>query len=315
MRSLIFVCLLAVPTFAAEPTHTVTPADYASVSAITEIAVSPDGKHVAYALATWDKAEDNRKSDVWIVRADGLGKPARVTFDRANDRNLKWAGNKQIHFLSNRKKPGETKAPYDGTSQVWQVKLTMVKGEIGGEFFQESSEPRAVTKVEGGVTGFDYSEEGSLFYTLDKNHSDEDEFAKLRAKYDKVEYGHGVRKVSELHKLDLSTWRTEKLIGETRYIRSFAATRDGKKIAMVSAFDDTVVKSEGESRVDVWEAGKVVTPPTDAYRKNSKNSPYAWLENLCWNSNGTRFAFTAVHDAFPSEVIVGSVESEKWSTN
>ena len=56
--------------------------------------------------------------------------------------------------------------------------------------------------------------------------------------------------MSEIHKLDLGTWRTEKVVDEERYIRSFAATRDGKKIAMVSAFDDTVVKSEGESRVD-----------------------------------------------------------------
>ena len=77
--------------------------------------------------------------------------------------------------------------------------------------------------------------------------------------------------MSEIHKLDLGTWRTEKVVDEERYIRSFAATRDGKKIAMVSAFDDTVVKSEGESRVDVWADGKVVTPLIDAYRKNPKN--------------------------------------------
>jgi dipeptidyl aminopeptidase/acylaminoacyl peptidase len=80
----------------------------------------------------------------------------------------------------------------------------------------------------------------------------------------------------------------------------------------VSAFDDTVVKSEGESRVDVWEDGKIVTPPTDAYRKNPKNSPYAWLENLCWNAEGSAFAFTAIHDAFPGEVVVGRRVGSEW---
>jgi len=75
-----------------------------------------------------------------------------------------------------------------------------------------------------------------------------------------------------------------------------------------------VVKSEGESRVDIWEAGKVTTPPTDAYRKNPKNSPYAWLENLCWNPSGTRFAFTAVHDAYPAEIVIGSYEGSQWFT-
>ena len=103
-------------------THDVTPADYAGISTITEIAVSPDGKQVAYALAVWDKPEDNRKSDVWIVPTDGKGKPAKLTFDRANDHKLKWsADGKQIYFLSNRKKASEVKPPFDGSSQVWRI--------------------------------------------------------------------------------------------------------------------------------------------------------------------------------------------------
>ncbi|MEO2091092.1 MAG: prolyl oligopeptidase family serine peptidase, partial [Gemmataceae bacterium] len=120
--------------------------------------------------------------------------------------------------------------------------------------------------------------------------------------------------VSEIHRLDVTSWRVERVVAEKRYVREFVVTQDGKKIAMISAFDDTVVKSEGESRVDVWEAGKVVTPPTDAYRKNPKNSPYAWLENLCWSLDGSRFAFTAIHDAYPAEVIVGSEGGSLWTT-
>ena len=267
MRSIIVLFLLAVPAFAQERTHDVTPADYAGVSAITEIAVSPDGKHVAYALAVWDKAEDNRKSDVWVVATDGKGKSVKLTFDRANDRHIKWsAAGDALYLLGNRKREAEKKAPYDGSTQIWRVKLASIRGNNGLPI--EGGEPKAMTREAGGVTDYDYAPAAdAIFFTTDKEHADQDEFAKLRAKT-KVEYGHGVRKVSEIHKLDLGTWRTEKVVDETRYIRSFAATRDGKKIAMVSAFDDSVVKSEGESRVDVWADGKVVTPPTDAYRKN-----------------------------------------------
>ena len=302
MRSLIVLFLIAMPAFAQERTHAVTPADYASISAITEIAVSPDGKQVAYALAVWDKAEDNRRSDVWIVATNGSGKPTKLTFDRANDHKLKWsADGKQIYFLGNRKKASEVKPPFDGSSQVWRIAA------------DGSGEVKAITREGGGVCGYDYAPKAdALFFSKDKEHADQDEFAKLRAKT-KVEYGHGVRKISEIHKLDLTTWRVEKMVDDTRYVREFVVTQDGKKIAMVSAFDDTVVKSDGESRVDVWEAGKVVTPSTDAYRKNPKNSPYAWLENLCWNPEGSKFAFTAVHDAFPAEVIVGVAQSETWS--
>jgi len=301
MRVLLLALLLSSPLFAQQRTHDVVPEDYFSLNTIFEIAVSPDGKYVAYVLGTWDKAEDNRKSDLWVIGTDGKGKPAKLTFDRANDRHPKWsADGKHLYFLGNRKREAEKKPPYDGTTQVWRIDAA------GGEV-------KPITREVGGVSGYDYAAKAdAVFFSKDKEHADQDEFAKLRAKA-KLEYGHGVRQVSEIHKLDVTTWRTEKLVDDTRYVREFAVTQDGKKIAMVSAFDDTVVKSEGESRVDIWEAGKVTTPPTDAYRKNPKNSPYAWLENLCWSPNGEHFAFTAVHDAYPAEIVVGSQDSSQWT--
>src|SRR5262245_47067971 len=90
-HALIALILIATPACAAERTHDITPADYFSLATITEIAVSPDGKHVAYALATWDKADDLRKSDLWLAATDGQGKPRRLTFDRANDQHPKWS--------------------------------------------------------------------------------------------------------------------------------------------------------------------------------------------------------------------------------
>ncbi len=296
--ALVGLLLLVAPLVAQERTHAVTPDDYFTLNSITEIAVSPDGKEVAYTLAVWDKAEDNRKSDLWVIATDGRGKPVKLTFDRANDRKLKWsADGTSIYFLGNRKREAEKKPPYDGSTQVWRISV-------------DGGDPKAITREVGGVSGYDYAAKAdAIYFSKDKEHADEDEFAKLRAKA-KLEYGHGVRKVSEILKLDLTAWRTEKVVDDTRYVREFAVTQDGDKLAMISAFDDTVVKSEGESRVDVWTARMGVrTPKTDAYRKNPKNSPHAWLENLCWNPNGTRFAFTAVHDAFPAEVIVGDSDT------
>jgi hypothetical protein len=308
---LLLLVLLAQPAFAQERTHDVTPDDYFTLNTITEIAVSPDGKHVAYCLATWDKVEDNRKTDLWVVATDGKGKPARLTFDRANDRKPKWsADGKSIYVLGNRKREAEKKPPFDGATQVWRIDVA------GGD-------PKAVTREAGGVSDYDYAGQAEVIYfSKDVDHIDEDEFSKLRTKYCKVEYGHGKRKVSEIHKLDVNTWRSEKLIDEKRYVREFAVTRDGKRIVMVSAFDDSVVKSEGESRVDVWEAGKpgasatggkVVTPPTDVYRAKAA-SPWAWLESLAWSPDGKRFAFCAIFDAYPTEIIIGELKDGKWTT-
>jgi dipeptidyl aminopeptidase/acylaminoacyl peptidase len=304
MFATLWLVLAVGPTPAAQRTHDVTPDDYFTLATITEVRLSPDGKQVAFCLATWDKADDARKTDLWIVATDGRGKPTRLTFDRANDRHPKWsADGKWIYFLSNQKREAEKKPPYDGKPQVWRI------AAAGGE-------ARALTRVEGGVTGFDYAPKAdALYYSKDTDKSDDDDFSKLRKKFDKVEYGNGKRKVSEVHKLDLASWRTELVIDEKRYVREFAVTRDGQRIAVISAFDDSVVKSEGESRVDVWDAdtSKVTTPPTDCYRKNAA-SPYAWLENLAWSPDGKKFAFNAVFDAYPTEVVIGSKTQEGWKT-
>src|SRR5262249_8427175 len=152
---------------------------------------------------------------------------------------------------------------------------------------------------------FDYAPQaGAIFYSVDTTATDEDEFSSLRSKY-AAEYGSGTRKVSEIHRVDTTTWREEKVVAEKRYVREFVVTRDGKRIAMISAIDDSVVKSEGESRVDIWErepgaqaTGKVTTPPTDIYRAKAA-SPHAWLESLAWSPDGMRFAFCAIFDAYP----------------
>lgn len=75
----LLLLLLAQPTFAQQRTHDITPDDYFTLNTITEVVVAPDGKHVAFCLATWDPTEDNRKTDLWIVASDGQGKPTRLT--------------------------------------------------------------------------------------------------------------------------------------------------------------------------------------------------------------------------------------------
>ena len=304
MRSLLFPLVLAfmlpVTVFADDRTHDVTPEDYVTLAGITEVALSPDGKQAAYCEGRWDKSDDSRKTDLWVVAVDGKTKPMRLTGDRANDRHPKWsADGKAVYFLSNRKREAEKKSPFDGSTQVWKVNAD------GGDF-------KAITKIDGGISGYDYAAKAdAIYFTKTKDYADADDFATLREKFGKVEYGHGMRKISELHKLDLQTWRTERVIDDKRYIREFAVTPDGARVAMISAFDDSVVKSEGESRVDVWQGGKVITPPTEVYRAKA-SSPHAWLENLCWSPDGKKFAFTAVHDAYPAEIILGVARTEGW---
>lgn len=285
---------------AQDRTHAITPADYGGVSMITEIAVSPDGKQVAYCLATWDARADNRRTDLWVVGTDGTDRPRQLTRDRANDRQPKWsADGRAIYVLAERGEAART--------QVWRVPL--------------DGQPVAVTAVPQGVTGFDYaSRVDTILFTVNATATDADAFTPLRQKYPRLEYGSGKRTVSELYRVG-PDGKPEKLLAPGRYIREFAVTADGRRVALITAVDDSVLKSEGESRVDVWEAGepgatvpagRLVTPPTDAYRARAA-SPYAWLEHLAWNPDGSRFAFNAIFDAYPAEIIVGEQREGQWA--
>jgi acylaminoacyl-peptidase len=285
---------------AAQPAkRDVTVDDFFSVDLVGELAVSPDGKHVAYSQHRWQASTDDRKADLWVVPTDGSGKPVRLTADRANDRRLRWAADgKSVYVLANRKREAEKRPPYDGTAQVWRVPL-------------DGGDPKPVTTVEGGVTGFDYAPKAdALFYTVDATATDDDPFTGLRNKF-KVEYSHGSRKVSEVFRID-SDWRAEKLIAEKRYVRDFAVTKDGKRIALITAPDDTVITSEGRSRVEVWDAETGKVTPTDESWRESAASPYPWLEDLAWSPDGNRLAYCTIFDAYPAEVIVNESKDGKW---
>jgi len=289
----------ALSASAQERNHDITPEDYASVNTITEIAVSPDGKQVAYCLATWDKKADNRRAELWVVDSDDKGKPRQLTSDRAGDHAPKWsADGKSVFVLAKRALPDFDRVK----QQVWKIPV-------------DGGEPVAVTRLPSGVVAYDYApKEDRVFYTVDATAIDQDDFTALRKKHPKPEYAAGNRTVSELFTIKGDD-APKLAYAPKRYIREFAVTLDGSRVAMVSAIDDSVLKSEGESRVDVYDMfeGKMTTPPTDVYRKNAA-SPHAWLENLAWSPDGTRFAFCAIFDAYPAEVIIGKVADGVWTT-
>src|SRR5439155_11566720 len=115
-----------------------------------------------------------------------------------------------IYVLGNRKKDGQKEPP---KTHVWKVNVE------DGELKQIT--PRAHT-----VTGLDYAPKAdAVFYSADVETTDADDFLKLREKYGTLEYGHGKRKVSVLHRVR-GEGKTEKLIEDKRYIREFAVTPD-----------------------------------------------------------------------------------------
>ncbi len=285
---------------AAERTHAITIDDYFSLAAVSELALSPDGRQVAYCENRWQNPGEGRQTSIWLVSTGHDPRPRRLGFEGTGVHSLSWSGDgTRLYCLAGRTRGGEKEPPFDGTTQVWQVRL-------------QGGDPTTVTSVSGGVEGFAIAaNEDLLFYAVEKSVIDEDDFSGLRKRFDQPQYGSGKRTVSEIWRLDLRSWRAEKIVDEKRYIRSFTVTADGRRLAMISAFDDSVVKSEGESRLDIWEGGKVITPSTSAYRAEA-SSPWAWLESLAWSVDGQKIAFCAIFDGHPNEIVIGSKAGGGW---
>ena len=303
-KTLLSICLIWLLALAVMPaakkTHDITIDDYFTLAAVSELAVSPDGRQVAYTESRWQKPDQERQTSIWIVSTGGGSRPRRLGFAGSAVDSLCWsADNARLYFLAKNKRAGEKEPPFDGTTQVWQLSL-------------QGGDPAAITSVAGGVEAMAIAaKDGLLFYAVEKSTIDEDDFTGLRACFDKPQYGGGKRTVSEIWRLDMRSWRAEKIVAEKRYIRSFAASADGRRLAMISAFDDSVVKSEGESRLDIWEGGKVITPSTAVYRAGA-SSPWAWLESLAWSVDGQKIAFCAVFDGHPNEIFIGSESGGEW---
>src|SRR5262249_122757 len=247
--------LTAAQEAAPQRTHDITLDDYFTQADLFSCVISPDGAFVAYTEGRWQKSTDDRKAELWVVDCKSRA-TRKLTFDRAGDRSPQWApDNRTIYFLGNRKREGEKQPPYNGKAQVWRIS-------------HDGGEPLAVTRLDEGVVAFALARDGrSLYYTTQTEVID-GEWASLRQQFKKVEYGHGVNHFSPVGKLDLESWRAEKLIDERRVIKEFAVSRDGKRIAMITTPDDTVVSFEGRSRVDVFDTktGKSTPLPDKAYR-------------------------------------------------
>lgn len=105
--------------------------DMLAMQRISEPAVSPDGKWVAFTVRDTDYEANRGKNDLWLASTDGA-QLRRLTTDPAADTSAAWSPDgKWIYFSSSR----------GGSSQVWRIAMA------GGEAEQ-------VTKLPTDVGGF-----------------------------------------------------------------------------------------------------------------------------------------------------------------
>ncbi len=111
--------------------------DFWAIKYFGTIAVSPDGRHVAYVLQSSDKASNEDRSAIWLLQLDEdgqpIGQPRQLTNSLKSDSNPVWAPDSQsLLFLSNRE--GEK-------NQLWCIDTS------GGEAYRLTNMLRGVSEA------------------------------------------------------------------------------------------------------------------------------------------------------------------------
>lgn len=271
--------------------HEITLEDYFTQAYIEDCAASPDGLHIAYIEWRWDQQKDGQNWDLWVVNIESKVS-RRLTDDWSKDEKPQWSSDGQtIYFIGHFKHQEEEKPPYDGKAQVWCVNI-------------DGSGLKPISSVPGGVDEYRITEDGlTLYYTIRKDYMIE-EWKDLRSEFkEDVKFGHGIEKVSELWKLDLASGRETRLVDPYRFIRYFEVSPDGKRIAMVTDPNDLLITHEGQSEIEVFDTGSgtIETLPDQLWRERAP-SPYGWLKNPSWSSNGKLLGFSVHFDGYPTQI-------------
>jgi dipeptidyl aminopeptidase/acylaminoacyl peptidase len=97
----------------AEPTLPFTIQDMVRMERISDVAVSPSGKRVAFTQRTTDMEANKGRTSVWLLdTGKRAATPLRLTGGGPNSNSPEWSKDgKFIYFLSNR----------SGTNQVWRI--------------------------------------------------------------------------------------------------------------------------------------------------------------------------------------------------
>jgi dipeptidyl aminopeptidase/acylaminoacyl peptidase len=270
-------------------THDITIEDYFTEAFVTDCAISPDGRYVAFAEMRWEPPAEKRNTDLWLTDAR-TSDTRRLTFDPAKDENPQWSPDSRwIYFTSNRGEKDDP-APLNGKTQVWRMSV-------------DGGDPVAMTRLADGVDDYAISRDGRTLYYVVSNEVVQPEWKDLMSEYKDLTYGKGVENFSQVWKLDLSEWRAEKIIDDKRVIRSFAVSPDEKSIAMVTQPAAELIWGEGFSRVDIFDAAtQKITALNDSLWRKVAKSPYGWIEGLAWSADSKNLAFRVDWDGYPAEL-------------
>jgi dipeptidyl aminopeptidase/acylaminoacyl peptidase len=223
------------------------PKDLPSLRSAQDAQISPDGRTIAFVVSQHDTKENLYQTDIFLVNTNG-GETLQFTRHGKNDRAPRFSPDgSKLAFISEREdKP--------------QIFLADLRG----------GDPWKLSELKGGVSGFEWSPDGTWIVALATDAPSEEEEKRTKAKDDERVIDQDLR-MTHLHRIDVASRETRRLTEGAFTLSDAEVSPDGTEIVAVrrptpraddgSASDIVIVKAEGGTPNVLYENSGVDTQP------------------------------------------------------
>lgn len=250
MRSILAALLALLPFLAAAASRPMTVEDVATMPALSQPRLSPDGTRVAFVVTEADLEHSRYQSDIWLV-ATGGSRPFPLAHSSESDHAPQWSPDGRLAFLSDR----------GGSTQIWLI------DPEGGEASPLSKHPSSIGE-------FRWSPDGKSIAFVARDAEPADLALRRRERDDARVVGSG-RRHEHLWILDRASGKTRRVTEGEYTVFAYDWSPDGKRFAIAKS-TGTGLTDKFTSDIYLVDAGGgeptplVVQPGTDT---NPRFSP------------------------------------------